>query len=158
LQHNCRLIGNENRYVADGSEIDAGNCDTALFAVALRPNVDQVNGIVQLRWEDPDTRQVLESAQTAREIRDKLIQWPGRGCGLGSVGLREPLDTDCYSSVRQLLLRSPRVAEWPALQLLLVRAAGGRPRDWQLPLLACEAAGGRPERAVPVAAPEHPAG
>jgi hypothetical protein len=42
--------------------------------VVLHQNV-QVIGIVQLRWEDTDTRQVLESAQTAREIRDKLIQY-----------------------------------------------------------------------------------
>jgi Ca-activated chloride channel homolog len=64
-----RLIGYENRAVADvdfrndavdAGEIGAGHTATALYAVQLRPNVQGRMATVQLRWQDPDTRQVKE--------------------------------------------------------------------------------------------------
>jgi Ca-activated chloride channel family protein len=64
-----RLIGYENRAVADqdfrndsidAGEIGAGHSATALYAVQLRPGAQGRIATVQLRWEDPDTRQVKE--------------------------------------------------------------------------------------------------
>src|SRR6185436_408955 len=36
---------------------------------------------------------------------------------------------------------------WPEMESLFKRAASIKPRDWNLPLLACEAVGGKPEQA-----------
>ncbi|MCP4358715.1 MAG: DUF3520 domain-containing protein, partial [Chloroflexi bacterium] len=64
-----RLIGYENRDVADqdfrndavdGGEIGAGHSVTALYAVQFNPNADGRIATVQLRWHDPDTRDVIE--------------------------------------------------------------------------------------------------
>jgi Ca-activated chloride channel homolog len=64
-----RLIGYENRAVADqnfrndavdAGEIGAGHTVTALYAVELRPGAQGRLATVQLRWQDPDTRQVHE--------------------------------------------------------------------------------------------------
>ncbi len=64
-----RLIGYENRDVADqdfrndavdAGEIGAGHSVTALYAVTFRPNADGRIATVQLRWQDPDTHQVIE--------------------------------------------------------------------------------------------------
>ncbi|MBI5944163.1 MAG: von Willebrand factor type A domain-containing protein [Chloroflexi bacterium] len=68
-----RLIGYENRAVADdefrdnsvdAGEIGAGHSVTALYEVKLHPNAH--NGkiaIVYMRWEDPDTHQIVEISQ-----------------------------------------------------------------------------------------------
>ena len=64
-----RLIGYENRAVADedfrndtvdAGEIGAGHTATALYAVQLRSGAQGRLATVQLRWEDPTTRQVTE--------------------------------------------------------------------------------------------------
>ena len=60
----CRLIGYENRAIADqdfrNDAVDAGQIGarhsaTALYAVMFRPNADGRIATVQLRWGDPDT-------------------------------------------------------------------------------------------------------
>ncbi len=64
-----RLIGYENRAVADenfrndavdAGELGAGHTATALYAVQLRPGGQGRLATVQLRWQDPQTGQVLE--------------------------------------------------------------------------------------------------
>lgn len=64
-----RLIGYENRAVADqnfrndsvdAGEIGAGHTVTALYAVQLKPGAVGRIATVQLRWQDPATRQVHE--------------------------------------------------------------------------------------------------
>jgi Ca-activated chloride channel family protein len=64
-----RLIGYENRAVADqdfrndavdAGEIGAGHSVTALYAVQFWPEVSGRIATVQLRWKDPDTREVVE--------------------------------------------------------------------------------------------------
>ena len=64
-----RLIGYENRAIADqdfrndtvdAGEIGAGHTATAIYAVQLRPNAEGRIATMQLRWQDPDTRQVKE--------------------------------------------------------------------------------------------------
>lgn len=64
-----RLIGYENRAVADqdfrndavdAGEIGAGHTVTALYAVQLRPGTQGRIATVQLRWEDPQSHQVVE--------------------------------------------------------------------------------------------------
>lgn len=64
-----RLIGYENRQIADSEfrndeidagEIGAGQTATALYSVVLYPQAKGRIATVNLRWEDPDTRQVKE--------------------------------------------------------------------------------------------------
>lgn len=64
-----RLIGYENRAVADSEfrndavdagEIGAGHSVTALYAVQFQPNAQGRIATVQLRWQDPDTREIVE--------------------------------------------------------------------------------------------------
>lgn len=64
-----RLIGYENRAVADqdfrndavdAGELGAGHSATALYAVQLKPGAQGRIATVQLRWQDPETRQVKE--------------------------------------------------------------------------------------------------
>ncbi len=64
-----RLIGYENRAIADqdfrndsvdAGEIGAGHSATALYAVQLLPGAQGRIATVQLRWKDPDSRQVKE--------------------------------------------------------------------------------------------------
>jgi Ca-activated chloride channel family protein len=63
-----RLIGYENRAVADSDfrndqvdagEIGAGHTVTALYAVQFRSGEGRI-ATVQLRWQDPDTREIVE--------------------------------------------------------------------------------------------------
>jgi Ca-activated chloride channel family protein len=72
-----RLIGYENRAVADqdfrnnqvdAGEIGAGHSSTALYAVQLNRGADGRIGTVQLRWQDPDTREI-------REINGNFNTW-----------------------------------------------------------------------------------
>ncbi len=64
-----RLVGFENRAIADddfrdnsvdAGEIGAGHSVTALYEVKLYPEAYGNIATVYLRWEDPDTRQVVE--------------------------------------------------------------------------------------------------
>lgn len=66
---NYRLVGFENRAVADdqfrdnkvdGGEIGAGNTVTALYEIKLRPEAYGRVATVFMRWEDPDTHNVVE--------------------------------------------------------------------------------------------------
>jgi Ca-activated chloride channel family protein len=64
-----RLVGFENRAIADddfrnnkvdAGEIGAGHSVTALYEVKLYPEAYGRIATVNLRWQDPDTRQVVE--------------------------------------------------------------------------------------------------
>jgi Ca-activated chloride channel family protein len=72
-----RLIGYENRAVADqdfrndavdAGEIGAGHTVTALYAIVLKPSAAGRLATMQMRWQDPDTRQV-------REINGNFNTW-----------------------------------------------------------------------------------
>lgn len=67
-----RLVGYENRAVADdqfrdntvdAGEIGAGHSVTALYEIKLFPNAYGKVATVFMRWEDPDTNQVVEISQ-----------------------------------------------------------------------------------------------
>ncbi len=67
-----RLVGFENRAIADedfrdntvdAGEIGAGHSVTALYEVKLYPEAYGNIATVYLRWEDPDTRQVVEMSK-----------------------------------------------------------------------------------------------
>jgi Ca-activated chloride channel family protein len=64
-----RLVGYENRTVADqdfrndavdGGELGAGHTATALYVLRLLPNAEGRIATVQLRWQDPNTYEVVE--------------------------------------------------------------------------------------------------
>lgn len=68
-----RLLGYENRAVADqdfrddsvdAGEVGAGHSVTALYEIKLHDGVDGPLGMVSVRYEDPDTRRVVEAART----------------------------------------------------------------------------------------------
>ena len=80
-----RLVGFENRAIADedfrdnsvdAGEIGAGHAVTALYEIKLYPDAYGQVATVSMRWQDPDTRQVIElskdfdSSELAREFRD----------------------------------------------------------------------------------------
>jgi Ca-activated chloride channel family protein len=67
-----RLVGFENRSIADedfrddrvdAGEIGAGHSVTALYEVKLYPEAYGTIATVFMRWQDPDTRQVVELAR-----------------------------------------------------------------------------------------------
>ena len=67
-----RLVGYENRNVADedfrensvdAGEVGAGHTVTALYEVKLYPRAFGRVASVYLRWEDPDTREVVEMSK-----------------------------------------------------------------------------------------------
>jgi Ca-activated chloride channel family protein len=69
---NYRLVGYENRDVADedfrdnevdAGEIGAGHSVTALYEIKLFPEARGKVATVFMRWEDPDTHQVVEISQ-----------------------------------------------------------------------------------------------
>lgn len=69
---NYRLVGYENRAVADdefrdnsvdAGEIGAGHSVTALYEVKLYPDAYGKIATVYMRWQDPDTNQVVEISQ-----------------------------------------------------------------------------------------------
>jgi len=87
-----RLVGYENRDVADedfrnnevdAGEIGAGHTVTALYEIKLNPRARGRIATVYLRWEDPDTREVVEMSedfetyQMEDEFRDAdpYFQW-----------------------------------------------------------------------------------
>jgi Ca-activated chloride channel homolog len=64
-----RLVGFENRAIADddfrdnkvdAGEIGAGHSVTALYEIKLYPGASGRIATVNMRWQDPDTRQVIE--------------------------------------------------------------------------------------------------
>jgi Ca-activated chloride channel homolog len=66
---NYRLVGFENRAIADdqfrdntvdAGEIGAGHSVTALYEVKLYPEASGNIATVFMRWQDPDTRQIVE--------------------------------------------------------------------------------------------------
>ena len=68
-----RLLGYENRAVADqdfrddsvdAGEVGAGHSVTALYEIKLHDGVDGPLGMVSVRYENPDTRRVVEAART----------------------------------------------------------------------------------------------
>jgi len=59
---------------------------------------------------------------------------------------------DIYTNTLNYLLEMPFTQTWPEMQTALERTAKKKPRDWQLPVLACEAVGGQPELVVPASA------
>ncbi|MGE5462200.1 MAG: YfbK domain-containing protein [Syntrophothermus sp.] len=80
-----RLVGFENRAIADedfrdnsvdAGEIGAGHSVTALYEVKLYPEARGRIATVSMRWQDPDTRQVMElsrdfdSSEPEYEFRD----------------------------------------------------------------------------------------
>jgi Ca-activated chloride channel family protein len=80
-----RLVGFENRAIADedfrdnkvdAGEIGAGHSVTALYEVKLYPDASGRIATVNMRWQDPDTRQVIEhskdfdSSDLAYEFQD----------------------------------------------------------------------------------------
>jgi Ca-activated chloride channel family protein len=80
-----RLVGFENRAIADddfrdnrvdAGEIGAGHSVTALYEVKLYPEAQGRIATVAMRWQDPDTHQVVElskdfdSSELAYEFRD----------------------------------------------------------------------------------------
>lgn len=69
---NYRLVGYENRAVddddfrdneVDAGEIGAGHSVTALYEVKLYPDASGKIATVYMRWQDPDTNQVVEISQ-----------------------------------------------------------------------------------------------
>ncbi len=67
-----RLVGFENRAIADeqfrddtvdAGEIGAGHSVTALYEIKLYPEAHGKIATVFMRWQDPDTRQVVELSQ-----------------------------------------------------------------------------------------------
>ena len=67
-----RLVGFENRAIADedfrdnsvdAGEIGAGHSVTALYEIKLYPEAHGRIATVSMRWQDPDTRQVIELAR-----------------------------------------------------------------------------------------------
>jgi Ca-activated chloride channel family protein len=82
---NYRLVGYENRAVdddefrdksVDAGEIGAGHSVTALYEVKLYPDAFGKIATVYMRWQDPDTNQVVEisqdyfAEQIARDFRE----------------------------------------------------------------------------------------
>src|SRR5687768_14523479 len=59
---------------------------------------------------------------------------------------------DIYQSTIDYLLTFPIFESWHELESILRRAASGRPRDWQLPVIACQALGEPPEKAISASA------
>ena len=59
---------------------------------------------------------------------------------------------DIYQSTKDYLLSLPSFSPWEEMSAILQRIASTRPRDWQLPLIACQAVGESREKAVPACA------
>jgi Ca-activated chloride channel family protein len=67
-----RLVGFENRAIADeqfrddtvdAGEIGAGHSVTALYEIKLQPEAEGRIATVHLRWQDPETVEVMEMSQ-----------------------------------------------------------------------------------------------
>lgn len=59
---------------------------------------------------------------------------------------------DIYQTTTEYLLKLPVFDSWHEMESILRRSAATRPRDWELPLIACEALGQSREKAIPACA------
>ncbi len=59
---------------------------------------------------------------------------------------------DIYQSAVDYLLTLPGFDSWREMRMILERFASTRPRDWQLPLIACQSIGKPAEKAIPASA------
>lgn len=59
---------------------------------------------------------------------------------------------DIHRSVIDYLMTFPIFDSWQEMKTIVQRAASLRPRDWQLPLIACQAVGESGEKAIPSSA------
>ncbi len=59
---------------------------------------------------------------------------------------------DIYQSSVDYLLDLPTFDSWRELESILRRSASMRPRDWQLPMIACQAVGAPPAKIIPASA------
>lgn len=59
---------------------------------------------------------------------------------------------DIYQTTTEYLLKLPIFDSWHEMASILRRSAATRPRDWELPVIACEALGGSREKAIPASA------
>jgi len=59
---------------------------------------------------------------------------------------------DIYQTITEYLLKLPIFKSWHEMESILRRSAATRPRDWELPLIACEAIGQSREKAIPACA------
>ena len=59
---------------------------------------------------------------------------------------------DTYQSSVDYLFTFPIFDSWHEMGNILRRAASPRPRDWELPVIACQALGGPPQKAIPASA------
>src|SRR5215212_2594102 len=73
------------------------------------------------------------------------------GPGFPDPSLRRN-NMDIYQSTVDYLLTLPIVDSWDEMRTILQRAFSTRPRDWQLPVIACQAAGASAEKAIPACA------
>jgi Ca-activated chloride channel family protein len=145
-----RLVGFENRAVADedfrdnsvdAGEIGAGHSVTALYEIKLHPEAQGKLATVYLRWEDPDTHEVVEmsrdfnSRQMAKRFSeaDPHFQWAVIVAEYAEIlrGSYWAEGSSLYNvleesqRVSELLPRDPDVREF----VDLVRCAG-KMSDW----------------------------
>lgn len=59
---------------------------------------------------------------------------------------------EIYQSAVAYLLNIPIFDSWKEMKIILQRAAALRPRDWQLPVIACQAVSTSPDKAIPASA------
>ena len=59
---------------------------------------------------------------------------------------------DIYQTTTEYLLKLPIFDSWHEIGSILRRSAATRPRDWELPVIACEALGQAREMAIPASA------
>jgi len=59
---------------------------------------------------------------------------------------------DIYQSTVDYLLSLPIFGSWHEMKTILQHAASKRPRDWQLPIIACQTVGASSEKAIPASA------
>lgn len=121
-----RLVGYENRDVADedfrdnevdAGEIGAGHSVTALYEIKLDPEAEGRIATVYLRWQDPDSGQVVELSQDFDtrdlerdfEYADPRFQWAVVVAEYAEV-LRESYWAQ-DSSIGDVLAEARRVAE-----------------------------------------------
>lgn len=122
-----RLVGYENRAVADdqfrdnsvdAGEIGAGHSVTALYEVKLYPEARGNIATVFMRWQDPDTRQVVELAkdfhtgELEREFEDAnpYLQWSVVVAEYAEILKQSYWAED--SSLADVYREAIRVSEW----------------------------------------------
>lgn len=59
---------------------------------------------------------------------------------------------DIYKSTVAYLLNFPILDSWREMRTILQQVASSRPRDWQLPIIACQAVGEPVEKVIPASA------